>query len=714
MDKGIIKKLNTHELVGWEDEALMDVYPITATSAVYDEDTNKSLADILKDLKSGSGSGGSGSGGSGGANPIKTKLLQIYMSSDTMPVTPTGGSYSFTDDTLTVPTGWSGSPDGLASPIWMSYGSVTSNVDGITWSVPVCISGSVVDGILKRCYVAIVYRTMETQPETPTGGSYDFDSGTFIPPDGWSVNASKTTTNAEQWCSIRAFYNDDTETSWSTPCKAAEANVTLTAAQLEAIADKIKLTTNDFDMIAGKINLNSDQIDTIAKAVTLTTDDLRVIAANTTLSSTDLAVVAQNVSLTTDQLNTVANNVSLKADQIDTIAKKVTLNADQLEYTVKSLTLNADLIDAVSNKVEEDVDGTLTEYKSEWKKTAEEISAELSATKTDLNGQISKQSATFSATASQLQANLESYQTNVNGQIAGVNSNFTMMADSISSTVSAFTDDVNGRITTQNTEIQQTASKIAAVANQFTYDENGTLTGSRSGNLLVQADKTAIYSKIETVDGKILSESYVQTMIEDGLAKVKIYGDDIIIDANHAINITSPGSLVIDTANFKLDQNGQITANNGTFTGTVNAEEGTIGSSINPITIETTSNGITRITSEKSVNTSYNVREWNGIYFDKSGLSHFSSADKSGYGSIAELDDGGLTVCYYGNSGVYSNRLEIGANNITMYSDTIGTEMEIDTSGSRLRVILPKLPTSSSGLSTGQVWNSSGTLQIVT
>lgn len=578
MDKGIIKKLNTHELVGWEDEALMDVYPITATSAVYDEDTNKSLADILKDLKSGSGSGGSGSGGSGGANPIKTKLLQIYMSSDTMPVTPTGGSYSFTDDTLTVPTGWSGSPDGLASPIWMSYGSVTSNVDGITWSVPVCISGSVVDGILKRCYVAIVYRTMETQPETPTGGSYDFDSGTFIPPDGWSANASKTTTNAEQWCSIRAFYNDDTETSWSTPCKAAEANVTLTAAQLETIAGKIKLTTNDFDMIAGKINLNSDQIDTIAKAVTLTTDDLRVIAANTTLSSTDLAVVAQNVSLTTDQLNTVANNVSLKADQIDTIAKKVTLNADQLEYTVKSLTLNADLIDAVSNKVEEDVDGTLTEYKSEWKKTAEEISAELSATKTDLNGQISKQSATFSATASQLQANLESYQTNVNGQIAGVNSNFTMMADSISSTVSAFTDDVNGRITTQNTEIQQTASKIAAVANQFTYDENGTLTGSRSGNLLVQADKVALEQKIKDAAGNTVDEATVGTMIEDGIAKAVITGNQIKLEAGeHGLLVNGAGAMVVNTPNFSLDSSGnisisgEINATSGSFSGDIKA-----------------------------------------------------------------------------------------------------------------------------------------------
>ena len=49
-DKGIIKKLKLHELVGYSSDDNIDVYPITSIAAVYDEN-NKSLTDILKDIQ---------------------------------------------------------------------------------------------------------------------------------------------------------------------------------------------------------------------------------------------------------------------------------------------------------------------------------------------------------------------------------------------------------------------------------------------------------------------------------------------------------------------------------------------------------------------------------------------------------------------------------------------------------------------------------------
>lgn len=729
MDKGIIKKLNTHELVGWEDEPLMDVYPITAISAVYDEN-NKSLADILKELRGGSGSGSD----SGSANPIKTKFLQIYKSSSTQPVTPSGGAYSFDDGTLTIPDGWVGSSEGLASPIWSSYGSATSNVDGIIWSVPVCISGSVTEGILKRCYVAIVYKSSEIQPATPIGGSYDFGSNSFSPPDGWSTNADKTTTNAEQWCSIRAFYNDGTETTWSTPCRAAEANVTLTAAQLEVIADKVKLTTNDLDVIAGKINLNADQIEAVAKAVTLTTDELKVIANNTTLSATELAVIAQNVDFTAENLNTIAEKVTLKADQLDTIARKVTLNADQVEYVVKSLTVNADLIDAISSKVETDVEGTLAEYKSEWAKTAEEIKATVSANKTDANNQITNLSSLFSQTATGFQATVDSYTTGINNQISELNSKFTLTASELSTEFNEKVTEVSNQVTTLSNKFTSTASqmsselseykteedkkiaqcnsniiqatnKIEAFTNKFTFNDDGNVTNIETSGFLTQADKTAIYSKIETVDGKILSESYIQTMIENDLAKVKIYGDDIILDANHAINITSPGQLVIDTANFKLDANGQVTATGGTFTGTVNATSGTIGSGSRKLTMGSTSAGGVYIGLLEDDN-----QDWyNGIGFVDDVTTYLNILSTYSTGRIyAQFNYQGVSIYNY-NTQKFTY-LNAGYLNMRGPRGTVLLDTVTNVSASVFKVTgLPTTKPTESGC----VYNDNGTLKIV-
>ena len=47
---GIIKKLKGKELVGWNGDPEVDIYPISSTSAIYDSDNN-SLDSILANLK---------------------------------------------------------------------------------------------------------------------------------------------------------------------------------------------------------------------------------------------------------------------------------------------------------------------------------------------------------------------------------------------------------------------------------------------------------------------------------------------------------------------------------------------------------------------------------------------------------------------------------------------------------------------------------------
>ena len=71
--------------------------------------------------------------------PLGSYQTTIYISSQSKPETPTGGSYDFGSKSFTAPTGWSTSTTGLSTPIWFSTGTVFSDGDTTpTWSEP-CI-----------------------------------------------------------------------------------------------------------------------------------------------------------------------------------------------------------------------------------------------------------------------------------------------------------------------------------------------------------------------------------------------------------------------------------------------------------------------------------------------------------------------------------------------------------------------------------------------
>lgn len=268
---GIIKKIKLGELVGWDTSNTMDVYPVTSTSAVFNKN-NKSLDDLLDSLEDWSE-----------FSKLKQAVCRIYKSSSVKPSTPTDGSYDFNSSTLTPPTGWAISGDSLEDPVWMCIGTALSNTDVIEWSVPTCISGAPAFSVHIQCYVAVIYKNSPEVPATPTGGSYDFSSKILTAPDGWSKDG-EIPVNEDTYCSIRAFYSDNTETEWSEPSKQALGVVTLTGTQLEAIADNIEITANELRYIAKNVSLSADELQTVANYITLTTDQLEVVADNVDIS----------------------------------------------------------------------------------------------------------------------------------------------------------------------------------------------------------------------------------------------------------------------------------------------------------------------------------------------------------------------------------------------------------------------------------------------
>lgn len=84
-----------------------------------------------------------GSNGASGSNGLSIAELTVFRRSASAPATPTGGTYSFLDKTLTPPSGWSVNIPAGADPVYASrsvvsstYHTATSVAPG-TWSSPV-------------------------------------------------------------------------------------------------------------------------------------------------------------------------------------------------------------------------------------------------------------------------------------------------------------------------------------------------------------------------------------------------------------------------------------------------------------------------------------------------------------------------------------------------------------------------------------------------
>ncbi|UOF77672.1 tail fiber protein [Caudoviricetes sp.] len=104
----------------------------------------------------------------------------IFIESTTVPATPTGGSWSFTTNTGTPPTGWSNTPPATpTNPVYMSIALVNSRAGGtLTWSVPGQIFKQGPQG--------------PTGPTGPTGAT----GATGSPGAAATITAGTTTTSA--------------------------------------------------------------------------------------------------------------------------------------------------------------------------------------------------------------------------------------------------------------------------------------------------------------------------------------------------------------------------------------------------------------------------------------------------------------------------------------------------------------------------------------
>ena len=143
--------------------------------------------------------------------------LSVYQRSVSTPTAPSGGSYNFSTNTLTPPSGWYSSVPLGVGPVWVSNSQVegyqaTTNATPASWSTPAKIGeeGASGDTVITG---KVYYQTLQaTAPSTPSATSYSTSTGAFTGlTTGWSQDqptADVTDTSLLEWSSIFVVIED--------------------------------------------------------------------------------------------------------------------------------------------------------------------------------------------------------------------------------------------------------------------------------------------------------------------------------------------------------------------------------------------------------------------------------------------------------------------------------------------------------------------------
>lgn len=153
--------------------------------------------------------------GQDGADGLSIAELLIYIRATSEPATPTGGSYNFTTQTLTPPSGWSSAIPAGTNPVYTSRAvasiqGTTGTDSTLTWSSPVLSIQNGATGATGANGLNFInaYRVQSQSDATPT-----FTTPTSGPaiPSGWVATAPSVSVGQVLWY-IQGRYNSSLST----------------------------------------------------------------------------------------------------------------------------------------------------------------------------------------------------------------------------------------------------------------------------------------------------------------------------------------------------------------------------------------------------------------------------------------------------------------------------------------------------------------------
>jgi hypothetical protein len=167
--------------------------------------------------------------GTPGGNGWSVYQASVFKSSNTVPVTPTGGNYTFSTQTLVSPTGWFANIPTANDNVYVSSFLFASNIDDVvtatTWDAPSLIYKFGANGTNgTTTTVGVVYQANTLTPLAISSvGYYDFANTRLIAPIGWSNVIPNNPSNTTIWSSQAGFStsnalaNISNTTAWTTP-----------------------------------------------------------------------------------------------------------------------------------------------------------------------------------------------------------------------------------------------------------------------------------------------------------------------------------------------------------------------------------------------------------------------------------------------------------------------------------------------------------------
>ena len=321
----------------------------------------------------------------------------------------------------------------------------------------------------------------------------------------------------------------------------------------------------------------------------------------------------------------------------------------------------------------------LEKYYSEFQQTARGLSATISSNKQDADGSIENITNKIEATSSSLSSTIEANKKDADGNFEKLKTEFKQTTDGITSTVEKNKTDADGKLEKLSAAVTLNANQIEIANSRFNAD--GTLK-NKSG--LMTTDDKATLATREYVDGKVVNEATITTMINNGISTATIKADQIQF-SGHQVKFDA-GEIVINSKNFNLDGYGNVT-----MSGEIHATSGWFGNPGNNIKIATDETGAVGLSPTNTTG----WRDDNNICFTRAGQLYFNSTS-----------DDGKTV-----TSITSGDIGVGRGD-SFGSDT--PKFHVNTSGDKLQIAAVNLPTSASEAGSGCLYNDNGTIKIKT
>lgn len=210
----------------------------------------------------------------------------------------------------------------------------------------------------------------------------------------------------------------------------------------------------------------------------------------------------------------------------------------------------------------------LEKYYSEFQQTARGLSATISSNKQDADGSIENITNKLEATSSSLSSTIEANKKDADGNFEKLKTEFKQTTDGITSTVEKNKTDADGKLEKLSAAVTLNANQIEIANSRFNAD--GTLK-NKSG--LMTTDDKATLATREYVDGKVVSEAYIRTMIQNGISTAEISANQINL-YGHTMCFQS-GQIEIYSDNLKLDSSGNLKVSGDIYAKTIRLKTST-------------------------------------------------------------------------------------------------------------------------------------------